>query len=135
MLNYKITPLQKWGQDILLLIIRLWIANIFLKAGILKILSWEATISLFQDDYALPFLPPNIAAILGTLAEVTGGVFVLLGLFTPFGALILFGVTATIEIFVYPGTSDHYHWLFLCAILIFFGGGRLSVDNYIFKRK
>ena len=136
MLKSLISPnLQKWAQDILLLIIRLWIANIFLRSGLLKIMSWDATISLFQDEYALPFLPPSIAAILGTMAEIGAGAFILIGLLTPLAAIALLGVTLVIELLVYPGTNDHYHWMLLLGVLIFFGGGRLSADNFIFKKK
>lgn len=132
----KISPiLQNWAQDILLLFIRLWIANIFLRSGLLKIMSWEATISLFQDEYALPIIPPNIAAIMGTMAEIGAGAFILIGLITPFAAIILLGVTLVIELLVYPGTNDHYHWMMLLAVLMLFGGGKISADNFLFKRK
>lgn len=136
MLKSLLSPnLQKWAQDILLLFIRLWIANIFLRSGLLKIMSWEATISLFQDEYALPIIPPNIAAIMGTMAEIGAGAFILIGLITPFAAIILLGVTLVIELLVYPGTNDHYHWMMLLAVLMLFGGGKISADNFLFKRK
>ena len=135
MLLQKIAPLQKWAKDILLLVIRLWIANIFIRSGLLKLAPWDATISLFENEYHLPILPPAIAAIMATIAEITGGSLVLLGLLTPIGAFILFGITLTIELFVYPGTTDHYHWMMLLAVLIIFGAGRFSADNFIFKKK
>lgn len=119
------------GRDILLLSIRLWIANIFLRSGLLKLQSWDSTLSLFQEEYALPILPPQFAAIMGTGAEIIGGLLVLFGFLTPLGAFILFGVTSVIELFVYPGTNDHYHWLFLCAVLIMFGGGKWSLSGFM----
>ncbi len=127
----KISWARAQGQDLMLLIIRLWIANIFLRSGLLKLQSWDSTLSLFQDEYALPFLPPQIAAFMGTGAEILGGALVLIGLFTPLGAFILFGVTATIELFVYPGTNDHYHWLLLLGVLIVFGGGKWGVSRLL----
>jgi putative oxidoreductase len=133
MLMLKMTQLQKLGKDILLLIIRLWIANIFIRAGVLKLLSWDTTLSLFETEYHLPFLPTNVAAIMGTTSELIGGTLVLLGFLTPLGALILLGITATIELFIYPGTTDHYHWIMLLAVLIFFGAGRFSLDKLIIK--
>ncbi len=126
----KILWAHAQGQDIVLLGIRLWIANIFLRSGILKLQSWDSTISLFQEEYALPFLPPQLAAFMGTGAEILGGALVLLGFFTPLGAFILFGVTSVIELFVYPGTNDHYHWLLLLAVLIFFGSGKWGVSGF-----
>lgn len=127
----KISWARAQGQDLMLLIIRLWIANIFLRSGLLKLQSWDSTLSLFQDEYALPILPPQIAAYMGTGAEILGGALVLIGLFTPLGAFILFGVTATIELFVYPGTNDHYHWLLLLGVLIMFGGGKWGASRFL----
>lgn len=120
-------------QSLILLAIRLWLANIFLRSGILKVQSWDATIALFTDEYHLPFLSPQIAAILGTIVEVGAGAFLVLGLFTPLAAIGLFVLTLTIELLVYPGTNDHYNWMLLLSILIAFGGGKLSVDTLFLK--
>lgn len=128
------TANQNTLQAILLLVIRLWIANIFLKSGLLKLQSWEATLSLFTDDYNLPLMSPQIAAVLATIAEIGAGGLILFGFFTPFAALLLFMVTLTIELFVFPGTNDHYHWMMLCGVLFAFGGGKLSIDALIFKK-
>ncbi len=121
-------------QSIVLLAIRLWLASVFLKSGILKIQSWETTISLFTDEYHLPFIPPIIAAVLGTIVEVGAGVCLVIGLFTPLAALALFFLTLTIELFVYPGTNDHYHWMLLLGVLIAFGAGKISLDAPIFDK-
>lgn len=130
-----LSAVKRPAADILLLVIRLWLAKIFLTSGYLKLISWESTISLFQDEYNLPILPPEIAAYLGTGAEIFAGALVLIGFLTPFGALILAGITATIEIFVYPGTNDHYHWLMLCSVLMIYGGGRISFDKLFYRNK
>lgn len=127
----KISWARAQGQDVILLIIRFWIANIFLRSGLLKLQSWDSTLSLFQEEYALPYLAPQFAAIMGTGAEILGGALVLLGLFTPFGAFVLFGVTLVIELFVYPGTNDHYHWLLLLGVLIVFGGGKWGASRFL----
>lgn len=121
-------------QSILLLAVRLWLANVFLRAGLLKLGSWESTVSLFAHEYQLPFLPPELAAVLGTLVEVGAGGLLLVGALTPLAALALLVLTLTIELLVYPGFSDHYHWMLLLGVLITFGGGKLSFDGLFFSR-
>lgn len=121
-------------QSLTLLTIRLWIANVFLRSGILKLQSWESTVSLFASEYQLPILPPLLAAILGTIVEILAGLLVLAGGLTRISAFALLILTLTIELLVYPGTNDHYHWMLLLATLIAFGGGKLSLDNLFLSR-
>ena len=60
----------------------------------------ESTIPLFQDEYRLPLLPPEIAAYAAATAEHVFPVLLLLGLGTRFSALALLVMTATIQVFV-----------------------------------
>ena len=53
------------------LLFRLWIANIFWKAGMTKLANWDSTLYLFEYEYAVPFLPTELAAFLGTGVEIT----------------------------------------------------------------
>jgi hypothetical protein len=39
-----------------------------------------------------------------------------------------------IEIFIYPGTTDHYHWLLLLGILITHGCGKIGTDFWLFRK-
>ena len=118
---------QKWLQDLILLFIRIWIANVFLRSGLLKIFSWDSTLYLFANEYNVPLLPSELAAILGTTTEICAGVAVLIGFGTRIAAIALLCLTAVIEIFVYPGTQEHYYWMILLSILISFGAGRFSL--------
>ena len=118
---------QKWLQDLILLFIRIWIANVFLRSGLLKIFSWDSTLYLFANEYNVPLLPSELAAILGTTTEICAGVAVLIGFGTRIAAIALLCLTAVIEIFVYPGTQEHYYWMILLSILISFGSGRFSL--------
>jgi putative oxidoreductase len=118
---------KKLLQDVLLLFIRIWIANIFLRSGLLKIFSWDSTIYLFTNEYNVPLLPPELAAIIGTANEICAGVAILIGFGTRFAAIALLCLSAVIEIFVYPGTQEHYYWMILLSILISFGAGRFSL--------
>ena len=118
---------KKWLQDLILLFIRLWLANVFLRSGLLKIASWDSTLYLFANEYNVPLLPPELAAILGTTTEISAGIAILLGLGTRFASIALLCLTAIIEIFVYPGTQEHYYWMILLSILIAFGAGQFSL--------
>ncbi len=121
------------AQSIVLLALRLWVAKIFLTAALLKLTSWEATLDLFANDYPVPLLPPNIAAVLGTGVELIAGSMLVIGFLTPLAALGLFCLTLVIELFVYPGTNDHYNWLLMLGVLMVFGGGKLSLDKLFSK--
>ena len=72
------------------LTIRLYVSWIFFKSGLLKIQLWESTVNLFEYEYAVPLLSPNLAAILGTAAELVLPVLVALGLAGRVSALALF---------------------------------------------
>ena len=57
----NIQSIRVFFRDFVLLFIRLWIAKIFIVSGFLKLESWDSTISLFETEYMLPILHPNIA--------------------------------------------------------------------------
>ena len=40
------------------LLFRLAVAGVFLRAGLLKLASWESTVALFRDEYRVPLLSP-----------------------------------------------------------------------------
>ena len=126
-----LTARSSWLQSLALLAIRLWIAKVFFMSGLLKVKSWQTTLALFADEYKVPVLSPEIAAYLATAAELTLPVLLVLGLMTPVAAAGLFLMTLVIELFVYPGTTDHYHWLLLLAVLITHGSGRFGADFWL----
>ena len=47
-----------------------------------KLASWDATLYLFEYEYAVPFLPTELAAYIGTGVEITMPVLLALGLGT-----------------------------------------------------
>lgn len=120
------------------LLFRLWVANVFFKAGLTKIGNWDSTLFLFQNEYAVPLLPPDVAAYLGTANELTLPVFLALGLLTRPAALMLF-VFNIIAVISYPdlgevGYQDHVYWGLLLLVPLFHGPGRLSLDHLLAKR-
>jgi putative oxidoreductase len=120
------------------LALRLFVAWAFFRSGLVKIQSWDATLYLFENEYAVPFLPPEIAAYLGTAAELTLPVFLALGLGTRFAVLALFVFNA-VAVISYPdlspaGLKDHLLWGALMLVTLFHGPGRLSLDAWLCRR-
>lgn len=125
---------RAWPQSLALFAARAYLAKVFFLSGLTKISSWTTTLALFADEYPVPLLPSELAAYLATAAELTLPVLLLVGLFTPLAALGLMMMTLVIELFVFPGTTEHYYWLLLTAVLVTHGGGKLSLDQWIFPR-
>lgn len=122
----------RYPQNVLLLLLRVGLAWIFFKSGLLKIQSWDSTLSLFEYEYAVPFLSPHVAAVVGTAAELLLPPLLALGLLTRPAALALFvfNIVAWIS---YPdisaaGSKEHQTWALGFMILFFIGPGALSCD-------
>ncbi|PYR40319.1 MAG: DoxX family protein [Acidobacteria bacterium] len=112
------------------LVARVAIAHVFWASAQSKLASWPVTIQLFAMEYRLPLIPPQIAATLGTAAELTGSILIFVGLFTRIGALILIGVVAMIQTFVYPENwPDHILWTSGLLLLLARGAGVFSLDH------
>lgn len=125
------------GDTVLCLVARLGIASIFFLSGRTKVEGLltltPSTYELFQSEYALPWVPPHIAAHLATYSEHLFPILLVLGLFTRLSALALLGMTLVIEIFVYPDAwPTHLSWAGLLLLLISRGAGKLSLDR-LFK--
>ena len=126
--------LEKYFSSIILLIIRLKIAEVFLKAGITKIKNWESTLFLFEYEYAVPIISFEIAAYMATFFEITMPILLILGLFTRLASLPILAMTIVIQGFIYQN-AEHYYWMILAATLITYGGGFLSLDRFLQRFK
>ena len=93
----------------------------------------ENTFYLFEEDYRLPLLDPEIAAYLATYAEHLLPILLILGLGTRLAAFGLFVMTLTIQIFVYPDAfvSTHFGWFALALGVMAYGPGKLSIDHLV----
>jgi putative oxidoreductase len=121
-------------QSLLLLVQRLGIASIFFLSGRTKVDGWftlsDSTFELFRTDYALPLIPPDIAAYAATISEHVFSVLLILGLFTRLSATALLGMALVIEVFVYPDAwPTHLSWAGLLLPLMAWGGGAWSLDR------
>ncbi len=125
---------------LLLLIARLGIAAVFFLSGRTKVEGLltltDSTYALFESEYALPLIPPNVAAVAATWSEHLFPVLLVLGLGTRISALALLVMTATIQIFVYPDAwPTHLSWAAILLPLVARGGGTLSVDALFARRQ
>lgn len=109
---------------------RLAVAHVFWNSAQSKLASWPITQQLFAYEYNLPLIDPNTAAVLGTATELAGAVLLALGLFARLGALMLLGVVAVIQLFVFPGHwGEHLLWASLLALVVARGAGVVSLDH------
>lgn len=122
-------------SPVALLALRLYVANVFIAAGLTKIQSWSTTLQLFEYEYHVPLLPPTIAAYAGTFTELFFPVLLALGLGGRVAAFVLF-VFNIIAVVSYPdlnaaGIEQHKVWGLILFALLILGPGRLSIDHWI----
>lgn len=115
--------------------IRLWVANVFWKSGLTKIQSWDTTLALFEHEYYVPLLSPQLAALLGTATELTFPVLLALGLAGRSSAFVLFAFNI-VAVISYPdlneiGLKDHVYWGILLLVTLLHGPGKLSLDHVL----
>lgn len=121
------------GHDLIALAARFGLAGVFWLSGRTKVDGVLAVsdnaIALFADEYRVPLLPPEIAAHVAAYAEHLFPVLLVLGLTTRGAALGLLGMTAVIQVFVYPSAwPTHLTWAVGLLYLAGRGAGRLSLD-------
>jgi putative oxidoreductase len=114
------------------LLFRLAIAGVFLRAGLIKVTSWESTVALFRDEYRVPVLPPELAAVLASTIEIGCSALLLAGLASRLATLPLLGMLLTIQLFVYPSAwPEHLVWGSILLLLLTRGAGALSLDRLL----
>ena len=117
------------------LVARIYLAQVFLLAGLTKLRDWDTTLFLFEEEYQVPFLPFEMAAYLGTFSELLLPVLLIAGLFTRLSALALFlvNIVAVISLEEIAPAALYLHiiWGVLLAQLSIYGGGLLSMDRLL----
>ena len=121
--------LQRLPLPLIQLLFRLAIAAVFLKGGLTKTANWALTVQLFADEYQVPVLSPEVAAMMSVTFELGCSTLLVLGLATRLATLPLLGMLAVIQTFVYPNSwSDHLTWGSVLLFLLTRGPGALSLD-------
>lgn len=117
---------------LLQLLFRLAVASVFLKAGLTKLSGWEFTVQLFADEYKVPVLPPEMAAVFATTFELSCSLLLIAGLLTRLATLPLLGMIMTMQLFVYPNAySEHLTWGSILLFLLTRGPGPFSLDRLL----
>ncbi|MEO8717676.1 MAG: DoxX family protein [Burkholderiales bacterium] len=134
----RVTGWLRAAAHLLDLGIRLYVAEVFFRSGLLKIGNWDGTLYLFRNEYHVPLLPPEAAAWLGTFGELAFPPLLALGLASRFGALSLsvVNVMAVVSYWHVLGTNEaalmsHFTWGVLLLVTLFHGPGKLSLDHLI----
>lgn len=129
----QLTKLRSVVESLTLLSVRGYLFSVFFFAGINKLNDWESTLFLFEYEYMVPFLRHDIAAYIGTAAEIVLPVLLLLGLLTPVAAigLFIFNIVAVISLadMAPAALLLHVIWGGLLFSLLLWGAGKVSVDN------
>jgi putative oxidoreductase len=124
-------------QPLAQLLARLFVAQAFFLSGLTKLRDWDITLALFTDEYHVPLLPPNVAAVLGTGGELVLPVLLALGLAGRFAAagLSVVNVVAVLSLAEIAPAALHQHqlWGSLLAGLLLWGPGRWSVDARLMR--
>jgi putative oxidoreductase len=118
------------------LVLRLGVALAFWRSGLTKLpFGNDTVITLFREEYRVPVLPPELAAYLATVIELSCPILLLLGLLTRPAAAVMLAQTLVIQIFVYPENyPDHLLWAGPLLYLVLRGAGRWSLDAAIRDR-
>jgi len=122
------------SHGLLALAARVAVGAIFFLSGRTKVEGFltisDSAYTLFREDYKVPLLPPEFAAHMATYAEHLFPILLMLGLLTRLSALALLGMTAVIQIFVYPDAwPTHLSWAALLLYLAARGAGPVSLDR------
>ena len=137
---------ERIPHSLIALLGRFSVASIFWQSGQTKIqglvidliggefqMGWprlsDSALYLFNNEYKLPLITPELAAPLAAFAEHFFPLLILVGLATRFSALALFGMTVVIQIFVYPDAyPTHGVWATVLLFLIAKGPGNISLN-------
>lgn len=126
-----------------LLYARFILCYIFYNSAVLKLPkgvfgigqgNWSSTLYLFEYEYKIPYLKPELAAYLGTYTELIAAILLFLGLGARLGATMILG-TALLIYFSYEGSNvyETVYWSSLALVIITMGAGKLSIDSFIQK--
>jgi len=140
-------------NSLIALLARFSIAAVFWTSGQTKVqglalnfvngdfaLGWprlsDSALALFQDEYKLPLLPPELAAPMAAFAEHLFPLLLLFGFATRFSALALLVMTVVIQVFVYPDAyATHGTWAAVLLYLMARGPGVVSIDHFLATRQ
>lgn len=121
-----------------LLAARVYVGWAFFSSGLTKLNDWDSTLFLFEEEYSVPLLPYELAAYLGTAAELILPLLLFTGLASRFSALGLFLVNivavVSLEEIAPVAYAEHVLWGTLLVLVVIFSGGRFTLDRLIERK-
>lgn len=125
-------------SPLLSLAARLYVAHAFFASALTKLSSWDNTLFLFEEEYHVPVLPPEVAAYMGTGGELLLPLLLAPGLMGRFAAMGLFVVNAvavlSLSDIAPAALMQHIYWGSLLLWLAVEGAGRLSIDHWMARK-
>lgn len=122
-------------EPVALLAARLYVGWAFFASGLTKLRDWDSTLFLFEEEYQVPVLPYELAAYLGTAAEIILPILLVAGLASRFSAFGLFFVNIvaviSLEDIAAAAYAEHVLWGVLLAQVVIFSGGRFTLDRFL----
>ena len=133
-----VARLKTIPNGLIILMARVGLGAFFVRAGQTKVDGdfnlTDTTMYLFREEYQVPLLTPEVAAYMATSVEHVLGAALVIGLATRLSAAGLLGMTAVIQMFVYPGSwPDHLLWAAALLLILARGPGWLAVDRGVCK--
>jgi putative oxidoreductase len=129
--------LDRIPHDLIALVARFGVAGVFWQSARTKVEGLtitDTTYLLFREEYRIPLLPADLAAVAATLSEHLFAALLVIGLATRLSAAALLGMTLVIQLFVYPlAWPTHLTWAASFLYLIARGGGRFALDALLVK--
>jgi putative oxidoreductase len=135
--------ITEWGGSLLALGLRWYVGWQFFKSGLTKVNDWSVTLALFRDEYQVPVLPPELAAVMGAAGELSLPILLCVGIVSRPAALALFMVNL-MAVLSYPqlfmfdcpaAINDHFFWGLLMLVLVAYGPGRFSLDALLSRKR
>jgi len=125
-------------SDLIALLARFIMGMVFWLSGMTKIDGFSiksSTFFLFANEYKIPLIPPDIAAYMATVTEITCPLLLWAGLASRFAATAMLIMTLVIEIFVFPEAYvTHGLWAVALLFIMMNGPGTFSLDHLIRRR-
>jgi putative oxidoreductase len=123
------------------LIVRLYLARVFVLSGLTKIADWGTTVALFTDEYQVPLLPPEWAALAAAGGELALPLLLVLGLGTRFAACGLFVLNGVAVLSYWHVLKDspaawqaHLNWGLLLALIAVSRVSPWTLDRWLDRR-
>lgn len=131
----RITAKISLLEPVVLFVARCYVGWAFFSSGLTKLNNWDSTLFLFEEEYNVPLLPYELAAYMGTVAEIILPLLLMAGLASRFAALGLFfvNIVAVISLQeIAPAAyAQHVLWATLLLQIVIFSGGRFTVDHLL----